>query len=758
MKITKITIRSFGVIVDREFHFAPGANVIEGGNESGKTSLAAFIKFALYGLDGKKGSPTEKERYINRSTGRADGAMEFVHEGKAYRIERAVGEGTRETKSLVDLDTLSPVKFAGEIGEYLFGVPESVFLNTAFIRQSAGSAVDSEEIKNAVANILSSADEKISVEKIVRKLDAERTKLKHKNNVGGRLRELERQIASAREELDESRRAHASVIEATGELREKRAAIEKAQSESDRLSLTLTLYDDMRALEKRSKLEAALGEAKALKARLDEDAARMPAPALQGEIAEARAGIKSAAAALERAKSERDAESEPLAVRYGAEERDADRTAAATLESSAASKKKLAAVLFILGAVLLAGAAGLLLATNVLSALTLSPAIPAILGVCGAAALAVGAVVLSGSRSESRNLGEIYERWGVDDGEALLDAIENDRDAAARESARAREYERAEERVAKSKDELSAARSAALALCAGQLGESALRAEPGDALDLLEAQINDAQARHAALEGEYRTKVGECRAMDENLRSVDFDAIDGRRSQYAGSDEWNVAAGMTPESRADAETKRRFFAEKIRALEAQCDEQKRIAYSSPGKSPAQIEEELSSLQAEKERGELRLAALELAMQTVEQCGEKLRQTLIPGIVSRASASFAETTAMRHDRLAVDGEDFSLRVSGKDGAYDVGALSTGGADAAYVCLRRALTPALYRREAPPAIYDESFSAIDEERAARLLSLIAADEGQSLIFTCRASDAERAAKLSGAVNVIRMGSEG
>ena len=126
MRITKIKIGSFGALVDREFEFAPGANLIEGANESGKTSLAAFVKFALYGLDGKKGSPTEKDRYINRSTGRAEGAMEFTHEGRSYRVERSVGDGTRETKRLIDLETLTAVKFACEIGEYLFGVPESV--------------------------------------------------------------------------------------------------------------------------------------------------------------------------------------------------------------------------------------------------------------------------------------------------------------------------------------------------------------------------------------------------------------------------------------------------------------------------------------------------------------------------------------------------------------------------------------------------------------------------------------------------------
>ena len=765
MTITNIKIRSFGALVDREFDFAPGANVIEGANESGKTSLAAFVKFALYGLDAKKGSPTEKELYVNRVTGRADGVMEFTHEGRAYRIERCAGDGARETKTLVDLETLTPVKFSGEIGEYLFGVPESVFLNTAFVRQSAGNGVDSAEIKNAVANILSSADEKISVEKVVKKLDAARMKLKHKNTVGGRLRELDREIASAEAELAEATGRHAAVITATGDLAEKRESVEKHAAENERYELTLRLYDDMRALERRAKLEEALGEAKALNARLYESSAALPAQSLRGDAAAARANIAAAEKALADAKAERESLGEARKARFTPGECDADRTDAAAYEAKARSKKTA-------GLALIVAALAVAAALSALWAFSLVPTPAAVAAIGAGAALAViGAVFLAGAAKAKKALAAICERWGAADTDALLDAIEAEREAAAGESAREREAERADERVARAESELQSAHESAIALYTDAFGASGGKDEDSasggdnagaadglssaEALDMIERRVSEAQAAHAALEAEYRTKVGECRAMDEAMKSVDFAAIDERRAKYADSDEWKIAASLDPDGRDSVETKRRFNAEKIRALEAKCEELKRIAYTTPGETPAEVEERLAALRREKAEGELRLAALELALETVESCGESIRRNLIPGVVSRASAAFAETTAMRHDRLVLDSEDMTLRTSGEDGAFAVDALSTGGADAAYVCLRRALTPALYRREAPPAIYDESFCAIDEARAARLLALIAADDGQSLIFTCRASDAERAAAmLSPAVNVIRM----
>ena len=755
MKITNIKIRSFGVLVDREFDFAPTTNLIEGANESGKTSLAAFVKFALYGLDGKKGFPTEKDRYINRATGRADGVMEFTHEGKAYRIERCVGDGVRETKRLIDLETLTPVKFAGEIGEYLFGVPESVFVNTAFIRQSSGSAVDSEEIKNAVANILSSADEKISVEKVTKKLDAARTKLKHKNTVGGRLREIEREIADARGELEASRRSHAAVISATGDLAEKRAEVDRLAAENESYSLTLRLYDDMRALERRAKLQTALGEANAMKARLDESAASLPPQTLRGDAANARAAIASAEKALADAKAEQGALGEARQARFSPEQCAADRTDAATHEAAARSKRRVGLLMLFFGfTVLLATVGTYFLIPHG------SLAIKAGLAVFGAAALAAGIVLLAQSSAAKKKLGDVLSRWGVSDVEELEDEIEKAREAVAEQNALERERERVNERVAKASDVLEAAKKTAVSLYAANYGEPDGEGANGElspeaALDEIERRIAEAEAAHAAIDAEYRTKVGECRAMDENLGGVDFAGIEERREKYEGGDDWKIAASLDAAGRADVETKYRFNAEKIRALEKQCEDLKRLAYTTPGRTPAEIEERLSALEREKAEGELRLAGLELALETVENCGESLRRDLIPGIVSRASEAFAETTAMRHDRLALDGETFTLRTSGEDGAYEAELLSTGGADAAYVCLRRALTPALYRREAPPAIYDESFSAIDEDRAIKLIRLIAADDGQSFIFTCRRAEAERVGReLAPAVNVIRM----
>jgi uncharacterized protein YhaN len=61
MKINKMEINGFGRLENRSFVFGPGLNVIYGCNESGKSTLLAFIKAMLFGL---KGGRRSKEGFL----------------------------------------------------------------------------------------------------------------------------------------------------------------------------------------------------------------------------------------------------------------------------------------------------------------------------------------------------------------------------------------------------------------------------------------------------------------------------------------------------------------------------------------------------------------------------------------------------------------------------------------------------------------------------------------------------------------------
>ena len=76
MIIEKLVIKSFGLITDMTLEFSDKVNVIEGQNEAGKSTIAAFIKYMLYGFDESEDSELgERRKRINWETGTAQGSM-----------------------------------------------------------------------------------------------------------------------------------------------------------------------------------------------------------------------------------------------------------------------------------------------------------------------------------------------------------------------------------------------------------------------------------------------------------------------------------------------------------------------------------------------------------------------------------------------------------------------------------------------------------------------------------------------------------
>ena len=102
MKIIEANIIQFGKFQDRAFTFEDGFNIVKGDNESGKSTLLGFIKFALYGVGRKNPNVDvgERERALSWNVGVAAGSLTVEDEnGKKYRIERNGRAGARGTYS-----------------------------------------------------------------------------------------------------------------------------------------------------------------------------------------------------------------------------------------------------------------------------------------------------------------------------------------------------------------------------------------------------------------------------------------------------------------------------------------------------------------------------------------------------------------------------------------------------------------------------------------------------------------------------------
>ena len=200
MIIEKINVKSFGMITDMTLEFSSGINVIEGQNEAGKSTIAAFIKYMLYGFEGDEGEAlSERRKRLNWATGRAEGSMTVRVKGKQYLITRSTVEvesGSRtaykEDTSIIDLETGSPVFGKVPAGEIFFGVDGPLFENTAFVGQIGDSRINEGSVKESIENILFSGAERINNERAQAKVAAKMETLLHNNGVGGVIFDLMR--------------------------------------------------------------------------------------------------------------------------------------------------------------------------------------------------------------------------------------------------------------------------------------------------------------------------------------------------------------------------------------------------------------------------------------------------------------------------------------------------------------------------------------------------------------------------------------
>ena len=105
MRIIDIEIEEFGKLSDFALTPGRGITLIEGENESGKSTLLAFIRFMLYGFP-RKGAVLdgdEREKRLSWRSRRASGCLTVEHEGAIYRIFRkCVARGGAARESTLD--------------------------------------------------------------------------------------------------------------------------------------------------------------------------------------------------------------------------------------------------------------------------------------------------------------------------------------------------------------------------------------------------------------------------------------------------------------------------------------------------------------------------------------------------------------------------------------------------------------------------------------------------------------------------------
>lgn len=184
MKIKKIKVNSFGNLSDKEIELKDGINIIQGSNESGKSTLLKFISAMFYGLaktkngkeisDFDKYKPWNGEEFSGKIIYELDNCNEFEifrdFNKKIHKIYNSKGEDIS--------NDYAADKAKGNL--FFFeqtGITEEILMKTAISEQGVVK-LDKEEqniILQKLSNVISTGNENVSYKKALSRLKDKQT-------------------------------------------------------------------------------------------------------------------------------------------------------------------------------------------------------------------------------------------------------------------------------------------------------------------------------------------------------------------------------------------------------------------------------------------------------------------------------------------------------------------------------------------------------------------------------------------------------
>ncbi len=207
MKLLNVHIENFGKLSMFNYHFSDGLNTIYEENGFGKTTLATFIKVMLYGFSRTSSqniTVNERKKYEPWSGGKYGGYLEFEYQGIEYRVTRFFGKSlAKDTFSIFDLThRTDKTCFTENLGEELFGLDVDSFSRSVYIPQNLDKgSYTTTSIHTKLSHLVEDTNDLNNYDLAIQKLKEKRTELKKYKGNGGRISSLEEQLISLETKL-----------------------------------------------------------------------------------------------------------------------------------------------------------------------------------------------------------------------------------------------------------------------------------------------------------------------------------------------------------------------------------------------------------------------------------------------------------------------------------------------------------------------------------------------------------------------------
>ena len=760
MIIEKIIIKSFGLLTDMTLEFSEGVNVIEGRNESGKSTIAAFIRYMLYGFDNTQPDdlPSERRKRINWDTGIASGSMYVKVKGKRYLITRTTAptdidaqrSAYKEESSIVDLETGSPAFGKMPAGEVFFGVDRELFDNTAFIGQIYDSGINEGSVKESIENILFSGNERINTQRAAARISDKMDALLHRSGSGGAIFDLVRKCDDYKARIDRSNEDNKRILAKETELHEIRDARERAILDREHFREIDGCYNNLMVIQTFDRLHELEEESERANdeyAKFIEENAKdgfTPDEEYLTELAVARELVnadyqrqREAEEVLSSHKSEAGITRETEGL---IEKCDSLGGEASILERASAARGGIARWLSL-------GILGILLAIAAVVAVivgkggALPTPIVILIGVLGGAALAFSGVSAYFTARAFSRLSSLAASFGMKGYSELKGKLAHISEARARRDGMISALESAEAALASAKASYGESKMR-LTLAVNKWASEAPVGELGEFLDSLDSKVRAFLARKNELLSNKNTielTVKDIRRTLANKSEIDIRAQVSplKRKALSGVNHDEIINGI-----ADNKAK-------IQAYDAEASviENELAVLKNNAGDLGDYYAKLRTLEVRVEELKTKHKAYFIAEDAIANAMEKLRTEISPRLGEYSTEMIKTMTGGKYSDFSIN-DQLKLAFSRDKGDLrSVEFLSGGTRDIAYVALRCALIDMLFK-EKPPVCFDESFAHQDNLRARAMMQAIkklAEEECQSFVFTCRNRESALAKEL-------------